>query len=477
MTKLPLVGAVLVLVAAPLAAQQPDGIASRVIAGLEPRLVEPECKLEGANHFLVRSGKTYLNSAFGATEPANKARLVRDGIRVITEAITTNGQTKNAGAWYYLARLHLHHGDIAGADSSFARAEALAPDCREDISKQRYKVWYTLANAGNTFRQQNQADSAMVMYRAANRMSSKEPNAYYNMAAIFGQQGQTDSALAYFGKAAATTPTDANQMKTRNQALYNLGVLQLNGGRSADAVASFRQYVAAEPSDVDGKKALAAAFRAAGMADSASAIESALVQAAGGAGMTGEVSVDDLFDIAVKQFNDKHYKDAAETFGRVLAQEPAYRDALYNQANAYLALQDGPSLVTAAQKLVELEPLSEHDFSLLAQGHKFTKNQDGVFKAIVAREGLTVNVTVDELRRTASGATLTATATGREARDENNQLIPARTITVTFEFLDTAGAVVTAQDVTISPLKPGETQAVSATASGTGIRNWRYKVK
>jgi tetratricopeptide (TPR) repeat protein len=477
MTKMAFVGVALVALAAPLAAQQQDGVASRVVGGLDQKLIEPDCKLDGTGHFLVRSGKTYLNTAITTAEAGNKARAVSSGIRVITEAITTNGQEKNPGAWYYLGRLHLQHGDVVGADTAFTRAEQLAPACKADIQKLRYRTWATLASAGGTFRQQKQDDSAMVMYRAAHRMSRNEPLSLLNMAGIFSTQNQTDSALHYYELAAATQPTDPTQVKARNQALYNMGVVQLNGGNAAAAVASFRRYVAAEPNDVDGTKALAQAFRGAGMADSAAALERQLVSATPGIGATGEVSVDDLFDIAVKQFNDKNYKDAAETFGRVLEQEPTNRDALYNQANAYLALQDGAKLAEAAKKLVDIEPLSEHNRSLLAQGHKFAGNQEGLLEALIAREAQTVDLKVEDLSRTADGATLTATATGRDARNESNQPIPPKPITVTFEFLGEGGAVVGTTDVAINPLKPGETQAISAKVQGQGIRSWRYKVK
>ncbi|MBK8004041.1 MAG: tetratricopeptide repeat protein [Gemmatimonadetes bacterium] len=476
MTKLAFVGVALVALAAPLAAQT-DGVSSRVIGGItEKKVTEPACKLDGG-HFLVRSGKTYLNSALAATEPANRARLVNDGIRVITEAITQNGQEKSPGAWYWLGRLHMQHGDIVGMDTAYTRALALAPGCQKDIDDQRFRVWATLFTAGNTFKSGNQPDSALVMFRAANRLSQKEPNAFYGMGVIFSQQQQTDSALYYFGKAAATSPTDSNQVKTRNQALFNSGVLQLQAGKAQDAVATFRKYVALEPADIDAKKGLASAYRAAGMADSASAVEAALVNATPGAGATGEVSADDLFDIAVKQFNDKHYADAAATFGRVLAQDPNNRDALYNQANAYLALQDGANLVTAAQKLLVLEPLNENDYSLLIQGQKWVGNTDGVFQAVVAREALTTKVKIDEFKRGAQGVTLTATATGREARDENNKVIAPKALTLAVEFLDQAGNVVTTQEAAVKPLAVGEAQQLTVTGSGQGIRNWRYKVK
>jgi len=468
--------ALLVLAAAPLAAQD-DGIASRVIGSLDTKLVQPECKLDGGD-FRVSSGKTYLKTGIEASEPSNRARALRDGVRVVIEALTDGKlATKSAAAWYYLGRLYLQQGNVMGADSAFTRAQALAPDCKQDIGKYRYRAWASLYNAGNGFRQQKNDDSALVMYQAADRIHRESPLGYINQADIFDQRKQTDSALYYYSRAAATEPTDPAMVRARNRAVFNHGVLLLNNGRAQEAVVAFRRYLRLEPEDATGKKAMAQAFRAAGMADSAQAIEHELVSATPAAGEEADVSEADLFDIAVQQFNDKNYKDAAETFGRITSRNPWNRDALFNQANAYLALQDGPNLAATAEKLLAIEPLSEHDYSLMAQGHKLAGNQDGTFRAIVAREALLVKLEADGIKRTADAATFTATATGREARDENNKLLEARPLTLTLEFLGDGGAVVATKEVTIPALKVGETAPVSATGTGADIKAWRYRVR
>ncbi len=476
MIRMAFVGAALLaLAAAPLPAQQ-DGVASRVIGSLDPRLVQPDCKLDGGD-FRVSSGKTYLKTGIEAGEPSNRARALRDGVRVVLEALTEGGlASKSAAAWYYLGRLYLQQGNVRGADSAFARAQVMAPGCTADITRYRVRVFSALFNAGAAFRQQKNNDSALVMYRAANDIHRGSPLAYINQAEIFSQGKQTDSALHYYARASETEPTDTLQIKARNQAVFNHGVLLLNNGRAAEAVVAFRRFRTLEPADAVGQRALAQAFRAAGMVDSALAIEHELVSSRP-SGDNSQVSESDLFDIGVQQFNDKNYKDAAETFGRITSRNPWHRDALFNQANAYLALQDGPNLAATAEKLLAIEPLSEHDYSLQAQGYKLAGNQDGVFKAIVAREALLVAMEVEGIKRTADGATLTGKATGREARDENNKVLPAKALTLIIEFMDHTGAVLANQEFQIPELKMGETVPVSVTATGSEIRAWRYRVR
>ncbi|HWA57099.1 MAG TPA: tetratricopeptide repeat protein [Gemmatimonadales bacterium] len=477
-------GVVLAFVLAGSLAAQQDGVANRVVGALDTRLIQPDCKLDGGGDFRVSSGKTYLKTGIeGTGDPINRINALKNGARVITEAITTAGQTKNPAAWYYLGRIYLQQGDVVGADSAFNRAQALAPACKDDIKKYRYRGWAALVNAGQTFRQAKQNDSAMVMFRAANVLDQTLPLSYVFMADLFNELGQNDSAIVYFGKGAASDTKDANMVKARDQAAFNYGVLLLNSNRAKDAVPALQRYRSLQPDDVAGKKALAQAFRAAGMVDSAKVLESELISSAGGApsggaaAAGGEVSEDDLMDFAVKQFNDKNYKDAAATFAKVLAANPWNRDALFNQANAYLALSDGAGTATAAEKLIEIEPLSEYDHSLRIQGYKLAKNQDGIYKAVVAHEALPVNVEVQSFKLTSGGATFDAKVTGREARDENNKIIPAKPLTLVIDFLGADGSVVGSAETPVPVLKAGESRNLSVPGTGAGIRAWRYKVK
>jgi len=475
------VGLATCVLAAPAMAQQPNLVEAKVVSSLDRTFVEPTCKLEGGGDFRVRSGRTYLSTAItGSGDQANRDRAARDGIRVISDAITGANQAKNPAAWYYLARLYLQKADLSGADSAFTRAQGLAPTCAADIQRYRYRTWATLVNAGAGYRKAEQNDSAMVMLRAADIIYRELPLGYITMADIFTATGQNDSALVYFGKAAATQPTDTIQVKIRNQALFNYGVLQLNAGRHADAVATFQSYLKLAPDDMTAKKALAQAYRATGRSDEAQALEREIIAAAGAGAAAGSgegISERDLMEIAVKQFNDKNYADAATTFSKVTDMNPWNRDAWFNLANSYLALQDGAKLAEAGSHLLGIEPLSEYAHNLAAQGYRTAGNTDALFKMIVAREALLANVEIDRLTLTGSEAKLMGKATGREARDENNKLLPAKPQTVTVEFLGQGGSVVATSELTIPALKPGETAELSTEAAGAGVTAWRYRLK
>ena len=372
MTKGLTCGLALLVLAAPLTAQ--NGVQNRVVGSLDTRLVQPECKLDGAGDFRIASGKTYLKTGIeGTGDQSNRTNGLKNGIRVITEAMSSAGQAKNPAAWYYLGRIYLQQGDLAGADSAFTRAETLAPACKEDIAKYRHRAWVPLVSAAGTFLQAKQDDSVLVMGRAANQIERLQPVAFYYMGAVFDSRSQSDSALAYFGRAAATQPTDPAMVKQRDNSTYRYAKALLEAGRGAEAAAAFRRYATLVPDDLDGKKGLLLAFRAAGMADSASLIEAQLVSAASSDPAGGGLTESELFDIAAKQYNDKEYAPAAATFARIIALNPNNREALSAQANAYLALKDGLKLVASAEQLIAIEPLSEYDHTLRIQGYKFAR--------------------------------------------------------------------------------------------------------
>jgi len=463
-----------------LLAAQGDPVATRVQGGLDTKFAQAECKVEGGD-FRVSSGKTYLKTGLeGSGDPSNRAAALKNGVRVVTEAITSAGQDKSSAAWYWLGRLYLQEGDLRGADSAFTRTVALTPGCKDEVKRFRIRAWAALVNAGGNFRKAQQGDSAFLMYRAANQIYQNAPLAYMNMADMFNTANQGDSATYYFGLAAHTTPTDTDEVRLRNQALFNYGALLLNSGKAADAVAALRSYVAAEPSDPSGKKGLAQAFRAAGMTDSAQALERQLVSQAGVSDSTGQggaLSEEDLMNIGAKQFGDKNYREAAATFGKVVAANPWNSDAVYDLANAELGLQDGPGLAKAADRLIAIEPLYEYAYTMKAQGYKFTANQDSIIQAIVTREALPVNLEIQSFAPSADSPSLTGKATGRDARDANNRPIPARPVTVVVEFLGKDAAPVATTEVTIPALKPGDSAPFTAAAKGAGAVAWRYRVK
>jgi len=306
---------------------------------------------------------------------------------------------------------------------------------------------------------------------------------YYQAANVFNDKKQTDSAAVYFGKAvaAAANATDTTEVNIRNRSAFNQGALLLNSQKYPEAVKAFEQYLQWVPNDNEAKRGLAGAYRGAGDVAKAQALEQQIVAAggtAGGAPAEGAgTGSQDLMNIGVNLYNEKKYADAAAAFEKVAQAEPYNRDALYNLTNTYLALKDGPKLLATAQRLVALEPMNENALKLVGEGYKQSKKVNEAVSTAEKVLALPIDVKVTEFAPTASGASLTGTATGRQAQTAAGKPIPPAALTLTFEFLNASGGVVASQDVPVPALQPGASQELKAAAQGQGIVGYRYKQK
>jgi tetratricopeptide (TPR) repeat protein len=461
-------------------AQQQRVLSDRVAKSMPNGYRAPDCGLK-SGHFKVSSGATYLKTGVEADVPENKQRALENGEKVLLEAMQQNNQSNNPAAWYYLGRIYLQRGDLYGADSALTRAEKLAPACAKEIDGYRQNAWVALIKGGNGFEEQKNVDSALVLYRQAGMIFRKSPIPYYQAAVVFNEQGATDSAAAYYGRAVAAgaNTTDTTEKKIRDRSAFNQGALLLNSQKHAEAAKAFERYLQWMPKDIEAKRGLAAAYRGLGQAEKAQALEQEVVAAGGsaaGAGGAGAGSTD-LMNVGVNLYNDKKYAEAAEAFAKVAAAEPHNRDALFNLANTYLALKDGAKLLATAQKLSAIEPLSENALKLVGEGFKQSSNVDEAVKIAEQVLALPIDVRVTDFSNAAGGATLTATATGRQAQTGAGKPIPPTPVAITVEFLDAKGTVVGTQDVQIPALEAGKTHEIKAAAQGAGIAAWRYKRK
>ena len=446
----------------------------RVAKALPTRFTPPDCGLK-TGHFKVQSGATYLKTGIETPVPENRTRALNSGKKVLMEALEQNQQEKNPALWYYLGRIHLQEGDIVGADSAFTKAETLFPACKKHISEVRYTAWVPLVNAGISFNKEERNDSALALYRQANTIYRDKPLAYLNAGVIFANANQTDSAIVYF-KQASQLAEQTNAIEDRNASTRNWGALLQREGRHQEAIPVLEKYVGWMPKDVEVKRALATSYRATGQNDKAKVIEDEVGVAPAAAGQAAAGAALDKMSAAVALYNEKKYAEAAKAFEEVLATEPYNRDALYGLANAYVGLKS-PKLADAAARLVAIEPVNEEAVRLLANGQRMAKKETLANKTAVALLAMPTSVKVSQFAPTAEGATITATATGREGETAQGKPLVAKPLVLVFEFLDAKGAVVGNQEVQVPALKAGASHPIEVKAQAPGIAAWRYKQK
>jgi len=448
-------------------------INDRVAKAMPSKYTPPTCGVK-AGHFKVQSGATYLKTGIETEVAENRVRALANGKKVLLEAVDQNKQEKNPALWFYLGRIYLQQGDLVGADTALSKAEALLPGCKKDISAVRYLGWVPLVNAGITFTKEEKNDSALALYRQSNTIYRDKPLAFLNAGVIFANANQPDSAIFYFQKASEIAE-QTNSVEDRNLATRNWGALLQRAGRHKEAVPVLEKYVGWVPGDVDVKRALASSYRSTGQTDKAVAIEKEVGAAPAAATPAGSAAAAQM-SAAIALYNAKKYGEAAAAFEKVITTEPYNRDALYGLSNAYIGLKS-PKLAEAAARLVAIEPLNDDAVRMLANGQRMAKKEARANKTAIQLIGMPTTVKVTQFAPTADAATITGTATGREAENAQGKAVAPKVYALIFEFLDGKGTVVANQEVQVPALKPGESQAVEAQAQGSGIAAWRYKQK
>jgi tetratricopeptide (TPR) repeat protein len=329
-------------------------------------------------------------------------------------------------------------------------------------------------NAGITFTKEEKNDSALALYRQANTIYRDKPLAFLNAGVIIANAGQPDSATFYFQKASEIAE-QTNAIEDRNLATRNWGALLQRAGRHQDAIPVLEKYVGWVPGDVDVKRALASSYRSTGQNDKAAAIEKEVGVAPAAPTPAGSAAAAQM-SAAIALYNEKKYGEAAAAFEQVIAVEPYNRDALYGLSNAYVGLKS-PKLAQAAAQLVAIEPLNDDAVRMLANGQRLAKKEALANKTATQLIGMPTTVKVTQFAPTAAGASVTGTATGREAQTTQGKPVAPKPYALVFEFLDGKGTVIANQEVQVPALKPGESQPLEAKAEGSGIAAWRYKQK
>src|SRR3989442_815263 len=184
-----------------------------------------------------------MKSASDTKFEDQRQRDLKDAYRVLTQAVTTGGQEKNPAAWYYLARYYGFQKDLEGADSAFAKAQDLAPKCKDDIELWRRSLWVPVFNSGIQAWQAGNTDSAIASFRRADQIYTSEPTGFTYLATLLSGAGQPDSAVKYF-KLGVRHAGDPRVAKEKRDGLFNVARVYDAADRLDDAAAAYQVELA-----------------------------------------------------------------------------------------------------------------------------------------------------------------------------------------------------------------------------------------
>jgi tetratricopeptide (TPR) repeat protein len=168
-------------------------------------------------HFRLNSVPVNLRAA--AERPNTRERMLRETKDILIRAISGDAQDKNPAAWYYFGRYYVEMQDAAGADSSFRRALALAPQCQQDIDSYRERLWVDVIQAGLRTWQENKLDSAKMLLRQAASLRPAHPRAALALGQIYAAENKPDSASTWLNQAATAAGTDTAFAQHKKDAL------------------------------------------------------------------------------------------------------------------------------------------------------------------------------------------------------------------------------------------------------------------
>ncbi len=491
------------------------------------RWVVPKCDIKPA-HFLVNSGLLYLKSATETKFEDQRQKDLHDANRVLTQAVTSGGQEKNPAAWYYLARYYVMTQDLVGADSAFRRAEALKPDCAEDIATWRRFVWVPLLNAGIAAWQANNPDSAIRAFRQANAILQTEPQGFKYLGSLLTNAGQLDSGAFYFRRAAEIAARDTAFLQDRRDALFNLARIRHSQARTeqdslartkpdslsprwAETQAVYREYLTIVPNDPEVLASLGSVLTQTGQRDSAFALYRRIIAqgdsvgampllragveiyqsvpdapdtgAAGGSCRTGARTNRQLTPARIRARCDSvttrmmreydvlasgTYRLAAQAFEAGTRINPYNRDGLFNLVNTYLQLNDSVSMLPVAQRLVGVDPMNRMSLRLLAFAHQRVGHLDSTLHYLrMADSTMMADIAVSAFDPQDQSAEVKGIVT-------NLRAVPSQPFKLVFEFLNTKGEVVATQSTDVPAIAPQGTEQFDIKAVGAGIEAWRY---
>jgi len=497
----------LTAVTVPLAAQQPAA----------NRWADPKCDLK-PNHYLVNQGMGYLKDATTTRFEDQKKKDLSDAQRLLTQAVTTGDQGKNPAAWYYLARYYIMTTDAQGADSAFARAQTLKPECKDDISIWRRFVWMPTFNAGIAAWQANNTDSAIASFRRATALLPNEPTGIKYLATLLYNAGKTDSAVIYFRRAADVAAADPKFAQERKDALYNLGRIQQSLQQIPEAQATYREYLGLYPNDAEimaslGGTYMQKASKDTAYRDSAFAIYRQIISKGDsmgfyqlyrvGAEISQTVPEDPDTSVAGSScrtaarakrppltparirascdsvtkglarayFNSSRaaFSLAAQALDASLRINPYYRETLIFRANTALGMRDSVTALAMSRRLLAVDPMNRIGIKIMAYAQQQNAKIDSaLYYYRLSDSTLIGDVLVSQFDSTDTGRDVKGSVTNvREKPNAPYKLV--------FEFVDLQGQVVTTDTVQVATTPPGQKQDFALKPVGKTIAAWRYR--
>ncbi len=405
---------------------------------------------------------------------------------------------------------------VATIDSSFRIVEAAKPSCSDNTAYYRggHKFYLDVANGAINALNADKLDSAEHYANQANRLFPASPYGLMVLGSVASKRKDDANALRYWSMAADVAAKDTSYRDVHRQMLANVGSLYLNKAQSAsgaDRAATARKAAESYGQLIDvpgthgsylyvGRQNYQTALLLAG--DTAAFVKSYQALLANPA----TYEYQDLLNSAVNAARSNRSADAARLFEGTLGVNPWNRDALFNLAVTYLALEDYDKVTPIVSRLIVVDPANPENYNLGARAYLAkAKAAHAAKKTSVAAayndstltwyskgSKLPIEVTFTEFSPTDSAIVVGGTVLDRRDKIETEASTarPARgkapekpavdrtpkTVSLKFEALDKTGSPIGAESVTTEALTPGKTATFRMKIQALHPVAYRYTV-
>ncbi len=318
-------------------------------------------------------------------------------------------------------------------------------------------------------------DGALVMLRQAYAIFPEDNLAPYYMARIYGNQGDLDSALHYFKDVVRVGDADTSRTENYETSMFNVGLIFAMLEEPDSSIAWYERYRGEiDPDDPQALTGLAAALDKAGQTERAVLLYDSIMMRA------DELDALSLFKTGESLFLAEEFTKSARAFELGLEKNAYFRPALYNLANAYLAICNDEeiteeardsaanSMEVAARQLVNVDPLSTEALNLLAAAFQLQSMDDSTLAVLERREAMVFEISVD-LQQAVDGGYMV------QGRVINLKAEASTVPEVVFEFLDADGNVIATEVLQAATLDPEATSTFSLTGAGEDLVAARYR--
>lgn len=415
-----------------------------------------------AQLFLVQAQQTET------PDPARFQQVLDAANQAIDEDST------NPLAYRLAAEANIGLGNHELADEQLDTAEELYPGYGEELRIVRENAWVMAYNAAIPPLQDGELETALGHFENANAIYQGRPEAMLQLASLYERTGDSEGALEAYQQVVDLTTgpryaqqdsaTQADWAEQEEIAAFNLAQGYARMERYDDAVNAYEMYLERNPDNITAVSNLAGTLAQMGMADSANAVYSALMERPG-------MDARELFVVGIGLYNAENYSRAAQAFQMSLDMNNMSRDAAFNYAQSLFLAEEFDDLEAAGRHLISLDPMNPNGYLLAGQGLLNNEQTDAALEISNKAEELPFELVQPTLQPVQGGGANLSGAV------KNNTLDEGSVITLRFHFTTGDGIEAGTREVTVqAPAQEAEVAWDTQFSSTEAVIGFWYEV-